>query len=286
MDYMTQDVSGPEKRRKLSLDAFTLKIIAITSMAVHHTLMVLWEIIPMSVHIPLGFTRGITFPIMAFFVVEGFRRTSRISRYFFRLIIFALIAQIPYMIAFEIVQLNIIFTIALGLFCLFLFDKLFVKKDIGMKILFVLIFLFFLVTSNFYLEGGFATLLMIFLFHIIKNEMSRRTIPLILWGGLMAFGYILTRAALTIDGVTEELFMLPQKSGILGYEFMMMTQTIVVPIGAFLIIPLLRAYNGKLGRRAKYLFYSFYPLHFVVLILIALALGVITGTSLPAMPIQ
>ena len=68
----------------------------------------------------------------------------------------------------------------------------------------------------------------------------------------------------------------------MAYEVMMMTQTFVLPLGTFLIIPLLRAYNGELGRRAKYLFYTFYPAHFAVLVLIAFALGLksdITITS-------
>ena len=41
------------EKSKLSLDAFTLKIIAIVSMGVHHTIMILWELFPLWLHLPL-----------------------------------------------------------------------------------------------------------------------------------------------------------------------------------------------------------------------------------------
>ena len=107
--------------KSLSLDTFTLKLIAIISMALHHVVMVLWEVMPLWIHIPAYALRGITFPIMAFFLVEGFRRTSNLKRYMLRLLAFAVVSQIPYALALGTplwTPLNIIFTILLGLCCL------------------------------------------------------------------------------------------------------------------------------------------------------------------------
>jgi len=56
---------------------------------------------------------------------------------------------------------------------------------------------------------------------------------------------------------------------ILQWEVAVSTQYYVASIGTFAVIPLLRAYNGERGIRAKYLFYTFYPLHLAILAAIA-----------------
>lgn len=263
------------------MDAFTLKLIAIISMGVHHAAMVLWQIVPMWIHIPLYLIRGVTFPIMAFFVVEGFRRTRNVKKYMLRLLIFGLISQVPYALAFGTsvwAPLNIVFAILLGLICLVLREKLYVEQ--GKKALFVILFILILIFATVAVEGAFAGILMIFLFCVIKEEMTRRTVPLIIWGAFMVFGSVTTRLVpLLMDTlgvyVAEAAV---EMTGILAY-MNMMSQYFLISIGTFLIIPLLRSYNGELGKRAKYLFYTFYPLHFVILVIIGVALGLITVTN-------
>ena len=241
-------------------------------MMVHHTVMVLWEIFPLWVHLPLYVIRGVTFPIMAFFLVEGFRRTSNIKKYMFRLLVFAIIAQIPYMLALGFFMLNIIFTILLSLICLVLYEKLYVKKQ--KHGLFIATFIFIILFSVFFFEGGFFGPILIFLFHVIKNEKERRTLPLVYWGGTMLlmtlFLHILMifLTAFDLKDILAEI----QIPEYLQLE-LMLAQYYVFSIGSFAIIPLLRAYNGQLGKRAKYLFYTFYPLHWAVLAIIAIALG-------------
>ena len=187
---------------KLSLDAYTLKIIAIVSMGVHHAAMILWQIFPMWIHIPLGFIRGITFPIMAFFVVEGFRRTSNVKKYMLRLLIFGAIAQGPYMLAFGIATLNIVFSIALGLACLLMYRGLYVNRE--KKALFVFLFVVICIKSTFIVEGGFAALIMIFLFNVIRDEMKRRTIPLIVWGAFSVVSVLMARVSLILLDVFSD----------------------------------------------------------------------------------
>ena len=248
-------------------------------MGIHHAAMFLWEIVPMWIHVVLGFITGITFPIMAFFVVEGFRRTKNIKRYMLRLLIFATIAQFPYMLAFGQTQLNIIFTIFIALCCLILHKKLCVeKKETG---IFVVLFVLINIAATTVSEGGVLAIILIYLFYIIKNEMKRRTIPLVVWGSLNAGLTLMSRLAIVFVRFVEEnlgmdimtgAFAYADVQGAAGWGLMQMT-LFTIPIGTFLIIPLLRAYNGELGRRAKYLFYTFYPLHFVIIVIIAYALG-------------
>ena len=57
---------------------------------------------------------GLTFPVMAFLLVEGYRRTSNVKRYAFRLGAFALVSQIPYGLFLDD-NINVLFTLLIGL---------------------------------------------------------------------------------------------------------------------------------------------------------------------------
>jgi len=263
--------------KNLSLNAFTLRIVAITSMALSHIVLVLWEVLPMELVIPLYALRGITFPLMAFFVTEGFKHTSNIKKYMLRLLIFAVIAQIPYMLAFGFgFTFNIVFAILLGLCCLALYDKWYVREQ--KRALFVVIFILILLVPGSFVEGQFAGLLLIFLFYVIKDEKKRRIIPLIAFGVLGILGNLLSlwMANLGMVDLTAEIM----ASSAVRLT-MLMTQMNIFVIGTFLIIPFLLAYNGERGRKAKYLFYAFYPAHLAIIAAIAFALGVNDFSILP-----
>jgi len=258
--------------KKLSLDTFSLKLIAIISMGVHHTANVFWELIPLWVNAVLVVLHGVTFPIMAFFLVEGFRRTSNIKKYMLRLLIFAAIAQIPHTLAFGVFMPNIIFTILLGLLCLMMHQKLYVEKQ--QRGLFVVLFIAIAVASAILtFEGGLIGPVLILMYHVIKDEKKRRVIPLVVYGAVTVVMHLFSRVGImlmaakgAIDGVMT--------GGIMELQVELMQNYFVVPIATFLIIPLLLAYNGERGRRAKYLFYAFYPGHLAILAIIAYALGV------------
>src|SRR5699024_9839132 len=69
----------------------------------------------------------IAFPLFAFFISEGYIHTKNVKKYFLRLIIFALISQIPFMLFRTLVGewklLNVIVTLILGLLAIFIYDK-------------------------------------------------------------------------------------------------------------------------------------------------------------------
>lgn len=65
---------------------------------------------------------GMTFPIMAFLLTEGYAHTSDVRKYAVRLGVFALIAQVPYSLLFG-VQANVLFTLLVGLGILCLGDR-------------------------------------------------------------------------------------------------------------------------------------------------------------------
>jgi hypothetical protein len=62
-------------------------------------------------------------PIYCYFIVMGYKHTRSRKKYILRLLLIGLIAQIPYMIALELKQTNIIFTFVISLLVLLGMDK-------------------------------------------------------------------------------------------------------------------------------------------------------------------
>jgi len=56
----------------------------------------------------------LAFPILAFLIAEGMQQTTNVKQYQKRLLVFALFAQLPYMWAFNVTELNILFTFLLS----------------------------------------------------------------------------------------------------------------------------------------------------------------------------
>jgi len=245
------------------LNAFTIKLIAIISMGLQHTLRVLWPYIPVNWLFPLFIFRGITFPIMAFFLVEGFKRTSNKTRYLMRLLAFASISQIPYMLVLGLpfFRLNIIFSFSLGLILLWLYEHFYLNGKEGQ---FGTLLIVILVASMF-TEAMFIGPIVFFAIYIIKDEKKRIIFPL-LGAGLFELALLLLSVPIYRDMQAEALEYL---SLALQLEYMIVQQVgTVFSIGAFIAIPLLLLYNGERGPRAKYLFYVFYPGHWIILAII------------------
>ena len=73
------------------LSGSTLKVIAILAMTVDHIGAFLFPDI-----LWLRYIGRLTFPIMGFFVYEGWRHTRNIRRYGLRLLLFAAVSEIPF----------------------------------------------------------------------------------------------------------------------------------------------------------------------------------------------
>lgn len=93
------------------MSVFTLKIIAIFAMLIDHIVAVFgssgWGILPFSTTL-LGGIGRISFPIFAFFIVNGWKHTRNREKYFLRLIIGAIVSHIPYTLAFSFQNKSII----------------------------------------------------------------------------------------------------------------------------------------------------------------------------------
>ncbi len=106
---LTESVFSAGFRQK-PLNRDVIKYLAVFAMTLNHIANSLLTrgVFPHELLADIGYFTAVT---MAFFLVEGFHYTSSGGRYLLRLLVFALISQLPYYYAFEYFQLNILFTI-------------------------------------------------------------------------------------------------------------------------------------------------------------------------------
>ncbi|MCL2619365.1 MAG: conjugal transfer protein TraX [Defluviitaleaceae bacterium] len=245
----------------IKLDAFQLKCFAIVAMVLNHMTVTWWNLLPMWLIFPMYAIGGATFPIMAFFVVEGYRHTSSLKKYILRLFIFALIATPFHFMALVMPlsggillaypYLNILYSIIASLLVLVLYDK------IKIKLLFwLLIFPIIAVLSFFLLEWYFVSITTVLLFHVINNEKARRIVPPLVAGVLwLGLGFVSGSMPLEVFGDMDILITNPDLYRVMP----------TFAIGCVIAGLLLMGFTGERGRRMKWLFYAFYPSHLALL---------------------
>lgn len=172
----------------------------------------------------------IAFPIFCFFIVEGFSHTKDLKKYIKRLIFIAIISEIPYDLAFNsslvsFSEQNVFFELSLGIIMLY-YLKL--TNSIFLKFLIALLVSF--ISYYLKLDGSYYGIGLIFIFYILKNKNIYRLIFSVTWAFLIGF-------------CAFDLYFL------------------VASFSLFLI----ELYNGKKGGSLKYFFYTFYPIHILVL---------------------
>ena len=252
---------------QLKLDAYTLKIIAIIGMFANHAVITWWDIIPAWLAPIMYAAGGLTFPIMAYFVTEGYRHTRDLKKYIFRLVAVGAVALPFHYIALGSILgpqyplFNIMFSIAFGLVLLMIYDRM--KKKTLFWVLYVIIVL---PLSTFLLEWYFIGVTMILMYHIIQNENRRRMMPAILAGVVWFLLSIMSRLSIAAMQAMEDAGIEVGVSleGLIGDPaFINIMSTFT--LGCILAALLLKAYNGERGKNAKWLFYAFYPLHLALL---------------------
>lgn len=250
---------------KGALNAYQLKIIAIIGMTLQHSAIAIGYIMPLWLMFILQFAGGLTFPIMAYLLVEGYKYTKSKCKYILRILLVALISHVPHMLVFGSFGFNIMYTLALGLIILVLNDK------IKSRFLFYTIFVIFSIISTALIFDWFVVgFIMILMIYKIKNKKRA-----IIASAVVAFIYYAIYSMFFIIAYNNlEYFPdeFAKTMNILGYDFILTMS--VFGIGCLLTIPLLFKYNGRRGRSAKFLFYAFYPLHLIILVILAVLLGI------------
>lgn len=191
----------------------------------------------LQIYSPLRSIGRVAFPIFLFLLVEGFLHTRNVGKYLGRLLIFAVISEIPFNLAiagsvWSLKYQNVYWELALGLVVIWLV-RIVGEKPLHFSIQVVLKLLILtagmVLAEVLALDYGLYGMISIFVIYQARDNRFRQ-------------------AAL---GAATFLWENP------------------APL-AFL--PIL-CYNGKRGRGLKFAFYVFYPAHLLVLYLIARAIG-------------
>jgi TraX protein. len=225
-----------EQMQIKGISASTLKIIAIIAMTCNHIALIYEANLSFAMICVLHAFGGMTFPIMAYLLGEGYRHTTNVRKYAMRLLLFACIAELPFRFFLAGDRGNVLFTLFFGLLVLHTYEN-------ATREVFCVVFTGLTVTSSFFDWGGIG-ILMIFFYYILRDKKKRVVIPCLVLIMLFLFASIVD--VMRMDNLR-------------GLE------TIGFSLGCILTIPLLMHYNGKKGKSMKYFFYVYYPLHVVVL---------------------
>ena len=236
------------------LTAYDLKIIAIIAMLIDHLahIVVYLPVEPSLrtvIAVIMNSIGRITMPIMCFFIAEGYNNTRDIRKYLTRLFVFAIISQIPYYIfgidampqtfrsfvGANVYGLNVIYTLFMGLAALTIVksDRLnFVFKVIGAGCAIYL-------TKH--SDWRYFGVLWVLIFGLFRGNLKVQMIAFALTAILRCY-----------------------------LNFTSSAMSFFLQLCTVLAVPLLCMYNGQLGKKSKYGFYIFYPLHLLILGIIKL----------------
>jgi hypothetical protein len=229
---------------KFKLNQKQLKICALIFMIIDHTGAFLFPEYRI-----LRYIGRLSFPIYCFLLTEGFHYTKNVYRYFYVMLLFAVISEIPYdMVAhgsiLEFSNQNVFFTLATGIGLMY-FDKKYKNTSYSV--------LPFVIASAIALVGGFDYsvygIIMIYSFYTFRDNKN-----------LMFFSVAITNIVMGIGGTGS------QKYAVL----------------AFLLIFLYSGEKGgnkksactaastykninKIRKYSKYIFYILYPIHLIIL---------------------
>ena len=184
----------------------------------------------------------IAFPIYAFLLAEGFFHTRNRTRYFLRLALGAMLAELPYDImvsgGFSWTSQSVMVTMMLGFLALLVMEKC---ENIYLKPLAALPFL--VLAEIFCCDYGWQGVALMMLFHMSRGYYAKNFVR---FGGMLVIFHSMGGAALSVGAM-------------------------VIPIQALGALSMLfiAAYDGRKltqSKAAQWAFYLFYPVHMAVLV--------------------
>lgn len=115
------------------MSSFIIKIIAIISMTIDHVNDIFYK------QTALNVIGRIAFPLFCFQIVVGYSKTRNLLKYILRLVVFAIITQVPYYFFMKEIgagfSLNVLCTLVLGLIAIYFYDMKFEKSSDNVSII-------------------------------------------------------------------------------------------------------------------------------------------------------
>lgn len=242
-----------EKRRMPETTYFFLHIFAMVTMLCDH----LWGTAMLKYDILTSIGR-ITFPIFAFMIVEGYTHTKNLKKYVLRLLIFAVISEIPFNLMmgsriFYPIHQNVLWTFLISIGLIHLNELARKKGKIWLNILTGIgtVILGYIVGIITYVDYYHYGILIVLVFYFFRQRK---------WWSFLG-------QALCLWYICEEMI-----SGF-AYEIAIGDTVVYFTRQCFAMLALIPIwlYRGKRGYHSKalqYFYYAFYPAHMLVLCLI------------------
>jgi hypothetical protein len=254
MTLLTKEKNSAGTRFDIS--SATLHIIAMTSMLIDHAIK---SVINVDSHVlVLG---RLAFPIFAFMAVEGYFHTHNYYKYILRLLVFALISEVPYNLMksgtiFDTFDQNVLWTFLLALLCIRVIDL--VKSKCKMP-LYILSAIFIsliglIIGSMTYVDYGGMGVLMVLIFYFFHERKW--------WCMLSEFLSLLLINVLMLGALSPIITV-----SVFG-------SLLEIPLQGFAVFALIPIwlYHGRQGYHSKpfqYACYAFYPVHMIILFVIS-----------------
>ncbi len=211
------------------MNVLILKIIALTSMIIDHYGAIFQS--DVGIYRIIG---RIAFPIYAFLLVEGYTHTKNVKKYASRLLLFAIVSEWPFDLAFYgklgFTHQNIFFTLFIGLVLMHLLDNKDGKYKFDNNLLILGAAFIALLTA---VDYHYVGIIYILTFYYTKDYPNPKK--------------VYTQVLI--------IFLTNPFSLALRQQF------------ALLALPLIYFYNGNLGPKNKFVqvfFYAAYPLHLII----------------------
>jgi hypothetical protein len=242
------------KKTAWGLNSFVLHLLAMALMLADH----LWAIgVPSDLLTWLG---RLAFPLFAFMLVEGYFHTRNLKKYIRRLLITAVITELPFNLLcsgglFYPLHQNVIWSFLISLLCIRLIERARRRGKLWLSVLVsaavsLMGFLLGMITMvDYYGYGILITLVFYFLhgrkwYHFVGQAVLLWYITWEMMGGLVV----------------------PMEIGSWKFELSQQGMSVLALIPIWL-------YNGQQGpynRWIRYFYYAFYPLHMLILGLVQL----------------
>jgi hypothetical protein len=223
--------------RKFDFGRELLKIIAIVTMVLDHVAAILYPDL-LILHI-IG---RLAFPLFAYLVMLGVESTKKPRKYMATLLLFAVISQVPYYLAFDIQpfeRLNILFSLFLSAVTIYFYNK---QSPLAFVPLLLSVFLM--------VEGSYYVVLTAVGMKLLKDRPKIGVLALV----------ALNLQFLFFSDVETQIQILS----------LMAVPLIFLHINNKLKKEILIPENSLAYSTRKYFFYVFYPLHLALLFLIKL----------------
>lgn len=204
----------------------------------------------------------LTFPIFAFLTVEGYFHTSNLKKYVQRLLVFAILSEIPFNLVmgsswFYPIHQNVLWTFLLAIWLIHMNEKAKKKGGVIRRVLvgFVSVFLAYILGIFTFVDYYHAGILMVLVFYFFRGRKWWHYV-----GQLLCMYYINVEE---LSGFAYEIELFGETHYFVRQGFALLA---LIPIWLY------RGNEGYKSKALQYVYYGFYPVHLLILALIRMAM--------------